>query len=268
MMANRENDTDIRYALSGESLAEAGAFLDSYRGLRRAEMRGSDDPEFYLRLPDGDFSGARASEWRMRKESLEWLTDYLTGPRGGRTLKILDAGAGNCWMTRRLAEQGYDVTALDLNDDDYDGLGAGRHYLERLPVRFERVAADFADLPFAAATFDMVIYNGSIHYARNPRGVIAEGARVLKKGGEIVLIDSPFYRDAKSGEKMLAERSDPGRARYLTYDELERIADRLGLGLRFYFRPISFPRRVRRRLLELRLGRETASMPWVVLRKK
>lgn len=266
-MMNGKPDTAIRYALPEEERARHDSFLRAYREIRRDEGRGSDDPEFYLRLPEGDFTGQRAKEWRMRAESLAWLLGYLDDSHRGRLLTILDAGAGNCWMTRRLAERGHRVTALDLNDDDYDGLGAGGHYLERLPVSFKRVAADFSRLPFADAAFDLVVYNGALHYAGNIEAVIAEGKRTLKEGGEIVLIDTPFYRNAESGEKMLAGRGAQGGGGYVTFDLLETVARRLDLELRFHPRPLSLLRRLKRRLLELRLGRETARMPWVVLRK-
>lgn len=264
---NNASDKAIHYALPNGARTRHASFLRAYRAMRRREERGSDRAAFYLRLPEGNFSGGRAKEWELRAESLAWLRDYLAEKAAEEPFTILDAGAGNCWMTRHLAEWGHSVTALDLNDDDYDGLGAGRHYLESLPISFRRVVADFAHLPFAAEAFDLVIYNGALHYAENVEAVIAEGRRVLKKGGEIVLIDTPVYRDAGSGEKMLAERSERGRAGYVTFGALEGIAEKLGFGLRFYFRRRTLFARLRVKLLELRLCRETARMPWVVLRK-
>lgn len=263
---NKQTTTAIHYALPEKEREQHDAFLRDYRLMRRREERGSEDAKFYLRLPDGDFTGQRAKEWGMRAESLAWLLDYLTRHCAGRSLRILDAGAGNCWMTRHLAEAGHDVTALDLNDDEYDGLGAGKHYLDNLPISFRRVVADFTSLPFAEDAFDLVIYNGALHYAENIEAVIAEGKRILKRKGKIIIIDTPVYKDAKSGEKMVAEREQAGRARYLTFDLLEKIAEHSGLRLQLHNRPISFVRRLKRTLLELRLGRETASMPWIILR--
>lgn len=240
-------------------------FLEDYRRIREREGRGSGDAGFYLRLPEGDFTGQRAKEWAMRAESLAWIQRHLGHARTGRS--ILDAGAGNCWLTRYLAEWGHRVVALDLNDDDEDGLGAGRHYLERLPLTFRRVLADFSTLPFEDGEFDVILYNGALHYAGDIARCIAEGARCLKPGGEILLIDTPFYRDAADGEKMLAERGGPEQARYLTYAMLEQAATACALSVSYEHRSRSLLRTIKRNLAERVRGRSFASMPWVILRK-
>lgn len=201
----------------------------------------------------------------MRAESMRWLREALGRMNHGAALRVLDAGAGNCWLTRRLAEWGHEAVALDLNLDDRDGLGAGRHYLEALPIRFERVRSDYEGLPFAAGSFDAVVFNGAVHYADDLRAVLAEACRVTVPGGAVFLIDSPIYADASDGMKMLAERAVTGRAGFLTFDALRRTADALGLDLHVDIPRLGALRRLKRRITEIRMGRKIATMGRVTL---
>lgn len=250
----------IRDFLLPEEESRHTRFIEEYRTIRASEGRGSNDPAHYLALPDVPADDPRRKEWKMRKESAAWLFEQLeqSGPHEGR--RVLDAGAGNCWLTRWIAAWGNEAVALDLNIDRYDGLAVGRHYLASLPLTFERVRADFTHLPFPDGTFDVVIFNGAFHYAEERAAVLEEARRVTMQGGSIYIIDSPFYRDRSSGEKMLAERGAEGRAGFLTFDELRELAERVGLGIELHPPYASMLSRLKRKLTERRLGREIATM--------
>ena len=266
-------------------------FLTSYRTIRAREGRGSTDPEWYRRLPEVAQGSAHAREWRLRSESLAWLKRYLTegdrteGDRtegnrteGNRTegnrngdpplapdSRVLDAGAGNCWLSHHLIGWGYRVVALDLNNDEFDGLGAARSYPPATLEHLERICAPFKPLPFADESFDLIVYNGAFHYALDDRKALAEAVRVLRPGGRIIIIDSPFYRDASSGERMLAERGERGRAGYLVYEHISQLAKEFNMEARYHLPNIGFLRRIKRRLTEIRLGREIATMPRTII---
>lgn len=255
----RENG--ILYPVDGSSEDDL-RFIEEYRTIRRSEGRGSDDPEFYLRLPEGDFSGERTEEWGQRRRSLRWLLRHL-GRRG--PLWILDAGAGNCWLTHHLAARGDRVVALDVEDGEYDGLGAGEHYLRTAGVEFDRICSSFERVPLRTGVLDLIVYNGAIHYAEDLFSVIAEGVRLLRPEGEIVIMDSPLYSDPASGERMVSERGGPARARYLVRREIERITAELHLNVDFVPRSRSPLEGLRRLVTRIRIGREPASMPWIVL---
>lgn len=251
-------------------------FLTSYRTIRAREGRGSTDPEWYRRLPEVAQGSAHAREWRLRSESLSWLKSYLTegdrteGNRNGDPPLapdswVLDAGAGNCWLSHHLIGWGYRVVALDLNDDEFDGLGAARNYPAATLERLERICAPFEPLPFAENSFDLIVYNGAFHYALDNRKTLAEAVRVLRPGGRIIIIDSPFYHDASSGERMLAERGEPGRAGYLVYEHISQLAKEFNMEARYHLPTIGFLRRIKRRLTEIRLRREIATMPRIII---
>jgi SAM-dependent methyltransferase len=69
-------------------------------------------------------------------------------------------------------------------------------------------------LPFRAATFDLAIFNASIHYSTDYRRTLLELRRCLRPAGHVVIIDSPVYRLREHGEKMRAERHDYFEKRY------------------------------------------------------
>jgi SAM-dependent methyltransferase len=96
--------------------------------------------------------------------------------------------------------------AVDVCCNAYDGLEAATHYSDVLPQFFARVEADMNCLPFENAQFDVAIYNASFHYSPDYEQTLREALRCLCRGGTILIIDSPTYREAQSGEKMRAER--------------------------------------------------------------
>lgn len=120
----------------------------------------------------------------------------------GVPLYILDLGAGNGWLSNRLAMRGHQVAAVDLTTNDFDGLGCFRHY----ETTFMPVQADFDYLPFMNCSVDLVLFDASLHYATCYEKTFHELLRVLNPGGRLVIIDTPFYEDKASGEKMVKER--------------------------------------------------------------
>ena len=253
--------------LTSEQLPLHRDFLDQYRRIRQAEKRGGAEAAWYVGLPEVAGDHPFKKEWDQRQGSMEWLRTLLQERFPDRRLDGVDAGAGNCWLTRWLAEWHHRATALDLDDDPRDGLGAGSHFLASLPVRFQRVRADFARLPFADAAFDLVIFNGAFHYALQQGELLDEALRVVRPGGAVVVIDSPVYTAAEDGEKMMAERAERGRAGYLTIMGLNDLANARGLKLEIFTPGLGFGGWLRKQLSEIRRGREIAMMDRIVFNK-
>ena len=155
--------------------------------------------------------GAFADQWRVRARSYEAFIAKVVMPMAARgPLDILDLGAGNGWLCHRLAWRGHRATALDIREDDVDGLGAARQFLARAPDLFAVVAAPFEALPFASRRFDIAVFNASLHYARDLAAVLNQARRVLRSGGMLVVMDSPFYTRESDGAAMLAEQRGRG----------------------------------------------------------
>src|SRR5262249_16745752 len=128
-------------------------FLDDYIKIRHAEGRGSADAAYYLALPYRDLSGRLQEQWAIRAASFRYLERRILPAierRAGRALAIADLGAGNCWLSYRLALRGHHPAAIDIHSDSLDGLGAGRHFQDK--ASFARVNGEFDDLPLATGS--------------------------------------------------------------------------------------------------------------------
>ncbi|HSL42448.1 MAG TPA: methyltransferase domain-containing protein [Anaerolineales bacterium] len=227
-----------------ESEAHYSHFIKDYESIRRAEERGSSSALYYRALPFKDLSGKFTSAWNIRARSYKVLVNNLLTrlqSRLERALRILDLGAGNGWLSNRLAAQGDRVIAVDLSVDNQDGLGAWKHY----DHSFTPVQAEFNHLPVMDRYADAVIFNASLHYSENYAETLKEASRVLAVQGVIVIMDSPVYRRSTSGEQMVKEREAQFQEKYgfasdnlesenyLTYARLDELARELNLSWKF-----------------------------------
>jgi SAM-dependent methyltransferase len=215
-------------------------FIHEYETIRREEGRCSDDPDYYRSLPYPDDSWPRSEEWSIRAKSFEALTREVIEPMEklyGQSLKILDLGAGNGWLSNCLAIREHEVAAVDLITNSYDGLGAHRYYENAyLPIQSE-----FNRLPFDGSQFNLAIFNASFHYAERYEETLEEVLRILSPESKVVILDTPVYQDAASGTLMVREREEtfkrlygfPSNAiqseNYLTYQRLKQLAYDLDL---------------------------------------
>ena len=255
---------------------DAAGFLTHYREVRRYEGWGAADNDYYRALPFVDTTERHAAIWKIGATTYRLFIDKVlrSMEAAGATGRVLDLGAGNGWLSYRLARRGHEVAAVDINDDPADGLGAHVHYDPE--VRFELVQASFDNLPWCDGAVDLAIYNGSFHYSRDYGVTLGEALRVLAPGGRVVILDSPFYRRHTSGTAMVREREDAFRADYgidsrplinegfLTGTRLRELAHDLGVSWQ-----VSFPYhglRAALRPLRNRISgrREQARFPLVV----
>lgn len=214
--------------LSPRQHAQFGAFMRDYEQIRHAEGRGSKHPEFYLALPFADLTGNFRDQWRIRGRSYRFLERHLLPrleERHGNSFRALDIGAGNGWLSYRLALRGHRPVAVDLCSNALDGLEAASHYATVLPEFFSRVQAEMNCLPFEDGQFDVAIYNASFHYSTDYERTVSEALRCLRPGGTILIIDSPTYEDARSGEQMRRERREAFETKFGTRSDSLRTGD-------------------------------------------
>ena len=191
------------------------SFAKDYADHRQAEGRGYAGDDL-LALPYVR-SGPLARQWGVRARSFEVFLGRLIRPMAAaavRPLDVLDLGAGNGWLSYRMALEGHNATALDIRDDGVDGLGASQPFLQRTDGRMRIAVAPFEDIPAPDASFDIVVFNASLHYATDLAVVLAEAARVARPGGRLAILDSPFYRREADGAAMVAEKSVDAARRF------------------------------------------------------
>jgi SAM-dependent methyltransferase len=249
-------------------------FVREYRTVRRAEGWGSADPAYYRALPYRDLSGRFTEIWRIRARSFDTFVTNVLEPREGlrHSLRVLDLGAGSGWLAYRLAQRGHRVIAVDLLEDQLDGLGAIRHYT----CRVHPMVAEFDHLPLAIQDVDLAIFNASFHYSTDYAATLRETLRLLRSGGTLVILDSPMYSDPTSGVRMVQEREARFRRtygfsssaihseHYLTPARLEALSSELGITWQLQMPRLDVRTNVTRRLNGLRARREPARFPVIV----
>jgi len=243
-------DQGIVNSLPPDRATHFARFITEYEHIRTAEGRWSQDADFYLSLPYKDTSGKNSKQWQIRARSYDYLMRHVLNPplqpAGSR---ILDLGAGNCWMSYRLAVAGHRPYAVDLLSNNRDGLGAGEHFRKKLPGLFPRVQAELAHLPLQDEQFDAAIFNASFHYAEDYGAGLREALRCVKHGALVIISDTPWYSHDESGKRMVAERKSSFIERYgtasdsiesleyLTDDRLQALEEKLGIRWMIY-RPL------------------------------
>ncbi|MEN9683136.1 MAG: hypothetical protein RLZZ427_887 [Pseudomonadota bacterium] len=133
---------------------------------------------------------------------------------------LLDVGTGTGRMAELFAPRAAQVTAFDKSPEM---LRVARTRLQDLPAdQINLVQGDFTALPFADAAFDTVLFHQVLHYAQAPEEVLAQAARVTRRGGRIAVVDFAAHdredlrtqhahaRLGFSDEQMLALLSNAG----------------------------------------------------------
>ena len=211
-------------------------FLSVYETIRRSEGWGSNDIEYYHQLPYKDIKGKHSNIWKIRSKTFDvFLQDLIR--THAHNLRILDLGAGNCWLSKRLADKGHKVVAVDICTDSLDGLGVAHRLELDSHSRIKCIRAEYDYLPFPDECFDIIIFNASLHYARDPYATLLNTLRLLSQGGSVYVLDSPIYSNARSGQSMIDERLEDVQRKFgleipqdfagsfLTYDRLDELED-------------------------------------------
>lgn len=207
----------IWLALAANRESHFRHFIQDYETVRKAEGRGSDDPQFYLSLPYCDQTELHSWQWEIRSRTYKYIESAILpaiAEKAAQPLAVLDLGAGNGWLSYRLALLGHRPVAVDLQTNAFDGLGAAVHYQHALPMFFPRFQGEVDRLPFGDSQFDCAIFNASFHYSENYDRTLAETIRCLHPGGTVVIADSPTYSREEYGQRMVEERRHSFRKRF------------------------------------------------------
>jgi ArsR family transcriptional regulator len=155
------------------------ARLDAVRATRAAAV-------------DAWFS-AHASRWEQERSlhtqeaAVEAAVVAALGGPGAALGDLVDIGTGTGRMVELLA--GSARTALGL-DRSPEMLRVARSRLEAAGLANARVqAGDMYALPLDDGACDTVLLHQVLHFADNPAAVLAEAARVLRPGGQVLVID-------------------------------------------------------------------------------
>jgi SAM-dependent methyltransferase len=127
--------------------------------------------------------------------------------------KVLEVGSGCCWASLRLLERGHRVAAIDVNLDADDGMLAANRLLGH-PGDLPRAEAEMDALPLEPGSFDLVVAVGALHGMPRLTRALVELRRVVRRGGMLLVLDSPVFRRRPNGEAMVADRMREYARRY------------------------------------------------------
>lgn len=174
-------------------------FEELYIAVRQQEKRLYTDEQLQL-LPDIDH--IYYDEWKIRKRSSERLTAYLSKKR--ECLKILEVGCGNGWLSAKLSNiPNTKVTGLDINQIEIDQ--ANRVFKKD---NLEFIYDSFNDNTFDNQQFDVIVFAASLQYFPSVINVLKQALSILRQGGEIHIMDTPFYNPPE------AEKADERSSKY------------------------------------------------------
>jgi sarcosine/dimethylglycine N-methyltransferase len=228
----------------------------------RAYYNSADADNFYFHVWGGEdihIGVYQTADETIGNASRRTVQRMASLPAGlDRDSRVLDLGAGYGGAARHLAKRfGCHVTALNLSETENarNRQMNGEQGLEQL---IDVVDGSFEDVPAGDASFDLVWSQDAILHSGHRDRVIAEAARVLRAGGELVFTDpmqaddcppdvlqpvldrihlsslgSPaFYREQAASNRLREERFLPMTEQLVTHysrvrDELLANRDRL-----------------------------------------
>lgn len=231
------------------------SFEEKYWCVRQREQRIYSDDEL-RQLPQVAASHVYYEEWRIRERSAVQLSQYLMEMH--KPLHILEVGCGNGWLSNCLAAlPGSKVVGTDINRAELQQ--ASNVFTDKNNLQF--IYGDIMSDGFMAVAFDIIVFAASIQYFSSFHAVISRAFDLLKPGGEVHLIDSPFYTNAAA--MMAAERS---REYYFTLGYPEMAAH-------YYHRRLDeldgFDHSImhRQTFIQKILGQSLHPFPWIRIKK-
>lgn len=163
------------------------AFPADYILLRKKENRVFTD-ETVRSLPDIAADHPMKKEWDIRKHSLQKLIGYLREKKSVE--RILELGCGNGWLSHRLAiSLPARVYAMDVNETELTQGSAIFNKIENLNF----ILGDVFSFDHKQQRFDIIVLAASIQYFPDFTRIVKKLLTLLEQGGEIHLLDSPFY---------------------------------------------------------------------------
>jgi ubiquinone/menaquinone biosynthesis C-methylase UbiE len=141
--------------------------------------------------------------------------------------RVLDLACGPGIVTSALADRAQEVVGLDLTPQMLEK--ARERCAGRTNVMFREGSA--TALPFADAAFDAVVTRFSFHHFPNPRVVLQEMLRVLRRRGSLAVVDIVSSERPEKAElqNALEVLRDPSHVSMLPASELIALVAQSGV---------------------------------------
>ena len=99
--------------------------------------------------------------------------------------KVLEVGLGYGTVGQKIAESGADYTGLDIAEGPVSMMN---HRLGQCGLPGKAIQGSILEAPFEHETFDRVVAIGCYHHTGDTKRAISETARILKPGGQALVM--------------------------------------------------------------------------------
>lgn len=113
-------------------------------------------------------------------------------------LEVADLGSGEGLLSELLARRAKRVIAVD-NSEKMVAFGANKARKNKLK-NLEFRLGDLEAPPIDPASVDLAILSQALHHAHNPANAIASAHKILRPGGQIVILDLLQHGFTKAGD--------------------------------------------------------------------
>jgi ubiquinone/menaquinone biosynthesis C-methylase UbiE len=142
--------------------------------------------------------------------------------------QLLDVCCGPGTMSLGLAPYMASVTGLDLTPAMLDQARAAQ--VRRGVANAEWIEGDVFAMPFADASFSLVLCGAAFHHMPEPELALREMVRVCRSGGRIVVRDVTPAADKSAAYDRMEKLRDPSHTHALTPEELGGLGAGLPVG--------------------------------------
>lgn len=226
-------------------------FENNYCKLREIEGRIYAD-DLVLQLPFLPSKSRHFKEWKLRAKSADRFITYI---KDKRFRHLLELGCGNGWFINRCAPHVEKATGIDVNEQE---LEQAKRVFQTENLSFYSWDV-FSPKPFEKK-IDCIVLNAVVQYFPDFKKLIERLKELLDEGGEIHLIDSPFYSSNQVEQAKqrsvdyFSKMGVPEMAEYYFHHKLDHLA-----GFDWMYKPIKNP-------LLKRLKAKDSPFPWLRLK--
>ncbi len=161
----------------------SGEFAHDELDLSKVRRTRATSAEAYFGDIAEDWDNLRALHFP--NEAIEQALLEIAGP--GPHHRVIDLGTGTGRMLTLFSPLADEAEGLDLS---HQMLTVARANLARAGVTNARVRqGDVCATPFETSSADLVIIHQLLHYIEDPASVMAEAARILNPGGQLLIVD-------------------------------------------------------------------------------
>ncbi|MBG56367.1 MAG: ArsR family transcriptional regulator [Deltaproteobacteria bacterium] len=119
---------------------------------------------------------------------------------GTSELEIIDLGCGDGTLTVEMAKFAKHVTGVDINPDI---LAMARQRIDRLGMKnVSFLVEDASNLSLTSDSLDVVFFSQSLHHLENPQKGLHEATRILRPGGQVLIMELASHKEEWVIEKL------------------------------------------------------------------